>query len=57
MVLVLGMDEDEWADVVAGGETAEVLDRLSGEERGRVRGMMGRWSRREGREACGGRRV
>ena len=39
MVLVLGMDEEEWEDVVRGGETAEVVERLSGEERGRVRGM------------------
>lgn len=39
MVLVLGMDEEEWEDVVRGGETAEVVERLSAEERGRVRGM------------------
>lgn len=39
MVLVLGMDEEEWEDVVRGGETAEVVERLSVEERGRVRGM------------------
>jgi hypothetical protein len=42
MVLVMGMDEDEWEDVLRGGETAEVLDRLSGEERMRVRGMVRR---------------
>ncbi|KAL4957959.1 COG4 transport protein-domain-containing protein [Aspergillus filifer] len=42
MVLVMGMDEDEWDDVLRGGETAEVLDKLSGEERRRVRGMVRR---------------
>lgn len=40
MVLVMGMDEDEWEDVRNGGEAAEVVERLSGEERGRVRGMV-----------------
>lgn len=43
MVLVMGMDEEEWEDVARGGETAEVVDRLSGEERVRVRGMVRRW--------------
>ncbi|KAL4760491.1 Golgi transport complex subunit COG4 [Aspergillus foveolatus] len=42
MVLVMGMDEDEWDDVLRGGETADVLDKLSGEERRRVRGMVRR---------------
>ncbi|KAL2819918.1 COG4 transport protein-domain-containing protein [Aspergillus cavernicola] len=42
MVLVMGMDEDEWDDVVQGGETADVLDKLGGEERRRVRGMVRR---------------
>ncbi|KAL4960958.1 Golgi transport complex subunit COG4 [Aspergillus stella-maris] len=42
MVLVMGMDEDEWDDVLRGGETGEVLDKLSGEERRRVRGMVRR---------------
>lgn len=43
MVLVMGMDEEEWEDVVRGGETGEVVDRLSAEERVRVRGMVRRW--------------
>ncbi|KAL4901928.1 hypothetical protein BDW74DRAFT_187113 [Aspergillus multicolor] len=42
MVLVMGMDEDEWDDVLRGGETTDVLDKLSGEERRRVRGMVRR---------------
>ncbi|KAL4896273.1 COG4 transport protein-domain-containing protein [Aspergillus ambiguus] len=42
MVLVMGMDEDEWEDVLRGGETADVLDRLSREDRIRVRGMVRR---------------
>ncbi|RAL05071.1 Golgi transport complex subunit COG4 [Aspergillus ibericus CBS 121593] len=42
MVLVMGMDEDEWEDVLRGGETAEVVDKLSREERMRVRGMVRR---------------
>ncbi|KAL4806467.1 COG4 transport protein-domain-containing protein [Aspergillus unguis] len=42
MVLVMGMDEDEWDDVLRGGETADVVDKLSGEERRRVRGMVRR---------------
>ncbi|KAL4987526.1 COG4 transport protein-domain-containing protein [Aspergillus falconensis] len=42
MVLVMGMDEDEWDDVLRGGETADVLDKLSGDERRRVRGMVRR---------------
>ncbi|KAF9884713.1 hypothetical protein FE257_001342 [Aspergillus nanangensis] len=43
MVLVMGMDEDEWEDVLRGGETADVLDRLSRDERVRVRGMVKRY--------------
>ncbi|KAL3471696.1 oligomeric Golgi complex component 4 [Aspergillus californicus] len=42
MVLVMGMDDDEWDDVVRGGETGDVLDRLSGEERKRVRSIVRR---------------
>ncbi|PLN77421.1 COG4-domain-containing protein [Aspergillus taichungensis] len=42
MALVVGMDEDEWDDVLRGGETAEVVDKLSAEERLRVRGMVRR---------------
>ncbi|KAL4874157.1 hypothetical protein BDV12DRAFT_205438 [Aspergillus spectabilis] len=42
MVLVMGMDEDEWDDVLRGGEAAEVLDKLGEEERKRVRGMVRR---------------
>ncbi|KAL4885351.1 COG4 transport protein-domain-containing protein [Aspergillus karnatakaensis] len=42
MVLVMGMDEDEWDDVLRGGETAEVIDKLGVEERRRARGMVRR---------------
>ncbi|EAW13817.1 Golgi transport complex subunit COG4 [Aspergillus clavatus NRRL 1] len=42
MVLVMGMDDDEWEDVVRGGETVDVLDRLNREERARVRAMVRR---------------
>ncbi|KAL2802736.1 COG4 transport protein-domain-containing protein [Aspergillus granulosus] len=42
IVLVMGMDEEEWEDVVRGGESGEVLDKLSQEERKRVRGIVGR---------------
>lgn len=42
IVLVMGMDEEEWEDVVRGGEMVEVVDKLSGEERARVRGMVNR---------------
>ncbi|KAL5332591.1 COG4 transport protein-domain-containing protein [Aspergillus crustosus] len=42
MVLVMGMDEDEWDDVLRGGEAAEVLDKLNRDERRRVRGMVKR---------------
>ncbi|PYH47747.1 Golgi transport complex subunit COG4 [Aspergillus saccharolyticus JOP 1030-1] len=42
MVLVMGMDEDEWDDVMRGGETAEVVEKLSREERMRVRAMVRR---------------
>lgn len=42
MTLVMSMDEDEWDEVLAGGEAAEVVDRLSREERVRVRAMVRR---------------
>ncbi|KAE8145390.1 COG4 transport protein-domain-containing protein [Aspergillus avenaceus] len=42
MVLVVGMDDDEWEDVMQGGETAEVVDKLSRDEQIRVRGMVKR---------------
>lgn len=42
MTLVMSMDEDEWEEVRGGGEAAEVVDRLSREERVRVRGMVRR---------------
>lgn len=42
MVLVMGMDDDEWEDVLRGGEAAEVVDKLSAEERMRVRAMVRR---------------
>lgn len=42
IVLVMGMDEEEWEDVVRGGEMADVVDKLSPEERVRVRGMVRR---------------
>ena len=42
MTLVMCMDEDEWDDVVGGGETGEVVDKLSREERIRVRTMVRR---------------
>jgi hypothetical protein len=42
MTLVMGMDEDEWDEVVRGGEAGEVVDKLSREERVRVRGMVRR---------------
>lgn len=42
MALVMGMDEDEWDDVLRGGETADVVDKLNAEERRRVRGMVRR---------------
>jgi hypothetical protein len=38
--MIMAMDEDEWNDVVGGGETADVVDRLSVEERARARSMM-----------------
>ncbi|KAA8649985.1 hypothetical protein EYZ11_007279 [Aspergillus tanneri] len=43
MALVMGMDEDEWEDAVRGGETAEVVDKLSREERTRIRAMVRRY--------------
>lgn len=42
MVLVMGMDDDEWEDVTRGGETADVLDKISREERARIRAMVRR---------------
>ncbi|RHZ71150.1 hypothetical protein CDV55_107410 [Aspergillus turcosus] len=42
MVLVMGMDDDEWEDVTRGGETADVLDKLTREERARIRAMVRR---------------
>lgn len=42
MTLVMGMDEDEWEEVLAGGEAGEVVEKLSREERVRVRGMVRR---------------
>lgn len=42
MTLVMSMDEDEWEEVLGGGEAAEVVGRLSREERVRVRGMVRR---------------
>ncbi|RAL07589.1 Golgi transport complex subunit COG4 [Aspergillus homomorphus CBS 101889] len=42
MVLVMGMDEDEWDDVMRGGETAEVVEKLGRDERMRVRAMVRR---------------
>ncbi|OOQ82115.1 hypothetical protein PEBR_41652 [Penicillium brasilianum] len=42
MTLVMGMDEDEWDEVLRGGEAGEVVDKLSREERVRVRGMVRR---------------
>lgn len=42
MTLVMGMDEDEWDEVVRGGEAAEVVDKLSREEKVRVRAMVRR---------------
>lgn len=40
MVLVMSMEEDEWEDVLRGGEAAEVVDKLSPEERVRARAMV-----------------
>ncbi|KAJ5101511.1 hypothetical protein NUU61_003733 [Penicillium alfredii] len=42
MTLTMGMDEDEWDEVLQGGEAAEVVDKLSREEKVRVRGMVRR---------------
>ncbi|KAJ6008006.1 hypothetical protein N7540_011982 [Penicillium herquei] len=42
MTLVMSMDEDEWDEVLRGGEAAEVVDKLSREERVRVRAMVRR---------------
>lgn len=42
MTLVMSMDDDEWDEVVSGGEAAEVVEKLSREERVRVRAMVRR---------------
>ncbi|KAJ6029666.1 hypothetical protein N7444_012653 [Penicillium canescens] len=42
MTLVMSMDEDEWDEVLRGGEAAEVVEKLGVEERVRVRGMVRR---------------
>ncbi|KAB8263766.1 COG4 transport protein-domain-containing protein [Aspergillus pseudonomiae] len=42
MTLIMGMDDDEWEDVLRGGETAEVVEKLSREEQARIRGMVRR---------------
>lgn len=42
MTLVMSMDEDEWDEVISGGEAAEVVDKLSREERVRVRACVRR---------------
>ncbi|KAB8230584.1 hypothetical protein ETB97_007744 [Aspergillus alliaceus] len=42
MTLIMGMDDDEWEDVMREGETADVVDKLNREERTRVRGMVRR---------------
>ncbi|OJJ43287.1 hypothetical protein ASPZODRAFT_169584 [Penicilliopsis zonata CBS 506.65] len=40
IVLLMGMEDDEWEEVVRGGDAAELVDRLNAEERLRVRGML-----------------
>jgi conserved oligomeric Golgi complex subunit 4 len=40
ITMIMAMDEDEWDDVVGGGETADVVDKLGVEERARARSMM-----------------
>ena len=42
MTLVMSMDDDEWEEVLSGGEAGDVVDKLSREERVRVRGMVRR---------------
>ncbi|KAJ5762530.1 uncharacterized protein N7511_005912 [Penicillium nucicola] len=42
MTLIMSMDEDEWDEVLRGGEAAEVVEKLGIEERIRVRGMVRR---------------
>jgi hypothetical protein len=42
MTLVMSMDDDEWDEVLQGGEAAEVVDKLTREERVRVRAMVRR---------------
>ncbi|KAH8704747.1 COG4 transport protein-domain-containing protein [Talaromyces proteolyticus] len=40
MTMVMAMDDDEWEDVVRGGEAAEVVDKLQVDERSRARAMV-----------------
>ena len=40
IVLVMGMEDDEWEDVLRGGEVEEVVDKLSPDERIRARAMV-----------------
>lgn len=40
MVLVMGMEEDEWEEIITGGTEADVLNKLSEEEQQRVRAMV-----------------
>lgn len=42
MTLVMSMDEDEWDEVLEGGEAVEVVDKLTRDERMRVRAMVRR---------------
>lgn len=42
MTLVMSMDDDEWEEVLQDGEAAEVVDKLTREERVRVRAMVRR---------------
>ncbi|KAK2762836.1 hypothetical protein FQN54_001011 [Arachnomyces sp. PD_36] len=40
MVLVMGMEEDEWEEIVSGGGDLDVINKLNEEERERVRAMV-----------------
>ncbi|OKL55624.1 hypothetical protein UA08_09079 [Talaromyces atroroseus] len=40
ITMIMAMDEDEWDDVVGGGETADVVDKLGVDERARARSMI-----------------
>lgn len=42
IVMVMGMEDDEWEEVLRGGEVEEVVDKLSREERIRARGVVKR---------------